>query len=161
MRLALVTALLTLALATPATATQIDSSESIYQRWVDTSHVPTPTGRVYVHNARCPVGGYVACAIRRTIYAPIANRRKPETSAFLFWHELGHVYDTQNTKQWQRAKYLLHTGLTWPWRTNPPSYDSPAEHFARTYEACAVGERPYHHFSYHPATICDLLRSFR
>jgi hypothetical protein len=152
--------LLTGAFVARSEATQIDAPEHTYQQWADTAKVPTPKGRVYVHNARCPAG-WVACAIRRRIFAPIANRMRPETSAFLFYHELGHVYDTQMLKPWQRARYMLHTGLTGPWRTSPPSYDSPAEHFARTYEACARGLSPYHGFRYESDAVCDLLRRFR
>ncbi len=137
-----------------------------YQRWVDSSAVPTPGGVVTVRLERCPVGPTDAagCVIAgtSTIYLRPEGRFKDR-----FLHELGHIYDETVMTDLRRARFerLLHKRGATAWAASAP--DGPSEQFAEAYSMCArhpaLRAMAYGMYAYSPTParhqrICALIR---
>lgn len=120
--------------ASAATITPESGSSYPYQRWLDEAMVPTPDAEITVHETPCPSeapwGGTAPCAQGTEIWLP--PTRHPHR---LFFHEVGHVFDTVELDDDERAAFLaLIDEVGSPWMVGP---DAPGEQFAEAYQWCA------------------------
>lgn len=117
-----------------------------YQRWADESYAPTIGGRVHLTLTPCPDTEGRACA------DPVEPRiwLDPGTTGRLdLLHELGHVFDTQELSDTERARFSrslhIHPGAWNDYNRENPT----AEKFAVAYSMCALwgrGIRPATYF---------------
>lgn len=141
MRLATLTAILTLALAGTAQATVIDlpaNSSKPYRKWTREAKVPTPPGLLEVNLDVNTCGTYVpASAIggcARLSDGVIVVR--PRAGRRVWFHELGHFEDAYVLTDIQRAEFarlVNRPGGVW---NGEPGLN---EVFAELYAQCAVG----------------------
>lgn len=99
-----------------------------YQRWADQSPMPTPPGRIPVVTASCP--GYEAvqgCTDDTTIWLAMRWRRE----RFVFFHELGHVFDARVMDTGARLTWSRIRRVTGPW------LEWGEEGFADDYSRCS------------------------
>lgn len=113
-----------------ASATTI-AGPPVFQRWADMSRVATPTGSVNVVMEPCQASdhlGYYACFdLADTIYLdPLRAGRDT------FLHELGHVYDTRQLDDTERATISRIAGAKTPWPVL-------SEQFANDWRSCSWG----------------------
>ena len=170
--LALVTFLLTFAIAAPAFATTVVFPDGTpaqpYQTWVNSSLVPGPPGTVVVNLAGCPTGAApewaAACAMpsEHEIYLGPDGRTKAA-----FFHELGHVFDASVMTDPLRQSFALLVRRPGVWGTVATVSDPPSEQFAEAYSMCARHRRirsvAYGMYSYTPTPAqhlraCALIR---
>lgn len=140
-------------------------SHPSYQSWVDEALVQTYDGEVIVgyEIGRCE-GGQACADVREGAIPEI--ELGPGAERFTLFHELGHVYDLENSlTQADREAFMAINGLTAGWWESgeAPGWvvPSPAENFAEAYAACAGVRHPS--FSYvgnDPFPIFDGIEGF-
>ena len=136
MRRALAAALAAVAaLAAPAAASDLVGHATHlaqYQRWVNGAAVPTPSGRIEIVEAPCPL-----IASARACTSPRAPRiwMGPQAGRHELLHELGHQFDYRMAP-WVRRRFLAMIGRPGAgWMAAPAS---PSEQFANAYADCAM-----------------------
>lgn len=108
-----------------------------YAEWVEDAKVPTPNVSVMVYESREGCDYWASsCVTGREIRL---NMRDPYLRA-VFYHELGHIFDSFELDDAARDQFRAITADTRPWYTPP---NSPHEQFAEAYSMCARwAERP-------------------
>lgn len=117
---------LTALLASPAIAT------------AQTPRVPQPANMTVIP-AACPTGDAPACAYQDgTIYI------EPGQDQFVYWHEVGHIFDAELLTVGDRNWFTRMLGLigAWDQGSGLQGLRSPKERFADAYATCALGWRP-------------------
>lgn len=147
------TALIFLALlflATPAQAgsyfrTADGNSATTYNRWARWAKVDSPDAVVTVREfdslplPRCWAEEAIACVSPSRVgeyEMEVYRGVSPRLRRIAFWHEMGHVYDWSMLTDADREVLTRRFGLTGLWVQDV--WDSPHEHFARVYAACAA-----------------------
>jgi hypothetical protein len=86
----------------------------VFQRWVDESRMPTPSGRIKLDLRGCVfLEAAVSCSTPNRVigFAP-----QDHDSRSIFLHEMGHQVDFQMAKKWHRRAYRRMTGCLNAWR---------------------------------------------
>lgn len=107
-----------------------------YAEWIAQAQVPTPDGKVWIHAEECPNWPGYSCArnprpLRNT--ASIWLRPNLRDPRYIFFHELGHVFDFLELRRSGREAFRAATGLAGQWRPEL------MEAFADAYRDCALG----------------------
>jgi hypothetical protein len=113
-----------------------------YQQWVDEAKVPTPDVTLTVVEVTdsngCPtrVLAYTGCTSEQLIWLD------PQAAypRHLFFHEVGHNFDTDLLPAWGRERFMSLYGLSGEWQvdTEPAPTETPSELFAEVYAGCAI-----------------------
>jgi hypothetical protein len=123
-------------------------SHGTYQRWVDGALVDTYGGTVELSAdlSVCENELLDGCAFRSGAHIVVG----PSHPRFVFFHELGHVYDFTVLTPQGRDEFRRINGLTTSWEESPdpPTVEGfgrqpPSEMFADAYAVCASVRRPW------------------
>lgn len=132
-----------LLIAAPAAAANVrlhGADGTPLQQWADRAAIPTPNLDVTVSltNDRCGTPAPAGCAQGAAIYLAWEEHPRRRYRRFIFFHELGHVFDTYVLTDAYRARLEPRLGDgTWRENVAEPLH----ERFASAYALCATGAR--------------------
>lgn len=104
-----------------------------YQQWLNEARAPSPDTRIWVYRDTCPGSPGYNCTNKRTIWIdPLEHNTEA-----VFFHELGHVYDSTELRRQDREQYRQIMGLAGRWRLPTVPSSGLQETFANSYSRCA------------------------